>query len=280
MVALWLVAFMAAAVPAYGQGREVQVPGCSFSDAVDSDGDGIADFCEMALAHAVAPILTVRSGGCNWDDSAGQLKGGYLYAVQAVGDRIRVAYLPAYLRDCGWRGLKCMVPWVNCSPHNGDSEFIVMELMPIARADRWKVSGIFLSAHCFGRSSGSCRWYRDAELDVFEWVGSAAVVWVAEGRQANYPTWQACDAGHYSIDTCDRHDTRYYFPVAAARNIGSRRLPALEGGCLRGGNFQLPSANDATLECFWNADARFRGWQSDGGGVTPYERYLREIAEF
>jgi hypothetical protein len=33
------------------------------------------------------------------------------------------------------------------------------------------------------------------------------------------------------------------------------------------------------VECFW-VDTPFRGWQGEGAGVTPYVRYLTEIAEF
>jgi hypothetical protein len=280
MVAAWTVALMAVAVPAHGPGPEVRVPGCSSLTLADTDGDGISDFCELALAHAVAPVLTVRTGGCNWDHAAGRLKGGYLYAVQPVEDRIRVAYLPAYLRDCGWSGPKCLLPWVDCSPHSGDSEFIVVELRPLSEAGRWQISGVFLSAHCFGQSSRSCRWYRDAQLAHFEWAGAAPVVWVAEGRQANYPTWRACNAGHFAIDTCRQHDARFHFPVSAVRNVGSRRLPALDAGCLTGGDLGLGAAEASAVECFWHPDARFRGWQPHGNGVTPYERYLREIAGF
>lgn len=259
------------------QAPEVDVPACVGSAAADRDRDGLSDSCEVALAHAFAPVLTVRSGGCNWDYETGSLGGGYFYAVQPLDSVIRVAYLPAYFRDCGWSGVKCWLPWVDCSPHAGDSEMIAVELQVAGNPARFRATGVFLSAHCFGRSGGSCRWYRGAELQELDWVGAAPMVWVAEGRNANYASWRTCDGGHHSLDTCDDHDVRYYFPIEPHRNIGSRIAPQMSDGCVRGSDLADAALDAAAVECFWRADMPFRGWQVGESGVTPYERYLREI---
>lgn len=144
---------------------------------------------------------------------------------------------------------------------------------------------MFLSAHRFGRSGGDCRWYRDDELDAFEWVdgveAGAPVVWVAEGRNANYPSRSACDRGHHSIDTCDHHSARYRFPVISdLQNIGSRIRPVNGTGCVSGSDLLHSGTRveTAEVECFWSEDTPFRGWTGGGRGVTPYARYLREIA--
>jgi hypothetical protein len=248
----------------------------------DSDADGLSDTCEFALATAFAPVLLVRAGGCNWDveSTPQRLGGGYLHAVERVESKIRIAYLPAYFLDCGWRDLRCLLPFVSCAPHAGDSEFIVVEVEDEQGASTWTVTGVFLSAHCFGSGASSCRWYRDADLQRFQWHEGGPIVWVAEGRHANYPSWQACNAGHRTMDTCARHDARYRFPVRSEANLGSRSLPRLSSGCIAGHELDRRGVDPERSECFWRPDAFFRGWQASGAGVTPYERYLREIAEF
>ncbi|HEX7120409.1 MAG TPA: hypothetical protein VF212_16565 [Longimicrobiales bacterium] len=267
---------------------------CGRADPVaDTDADGLDDRCELGLARAFAPLLVVRPGGCGWDTSVSPARPGgeYYFAVERGGEagRIRIAYLPAYYRDCGWDGLKFLLPFVDCAPHVGDSEAIVVEIGHDGRSGRWRTEAVFLSAHCFGRSGGDCRWYRGDALARFEWADGrdrgAPRVWVAEGRNANYPSRDACDRGHYRLDTCDRHGTELRFPVVTMRqNLGSRARPAGgPGGCVHGGFAGWASAlpRAGRIECFWRDDAPFFGWQSpDGGGATPYARYLLEVAGF
>ena len=261
------------------QAAPVNIPECDITESVDSDRDGLSDSCELALARAFSPSLVVRSGGCNWSAENTRLAGGYYFAVQPVDSLVRIAYLPAYFRDCGWAGIKCWLPWLDCSPHNGDSEFIVVETRRDALTSHWNASRVFLSAHCFGRSTGSCRWYNSSERGL-EWSGSSPVIWVAEGRNANYPSRERCDEGHHSVDTCDHNDTRYPFPVDPARNLGSRAFPMTVDGCVTGAELRAIGVDASSVECMWRAKLPFRGWQSDGRGVTGYWRYLTEIAQF
>lgn len=247
------------------------------ASATDQDDDGLADECEFTLATAFAPALIARSGGCNWDETSRRLGGGYMFAVTPVDSAVRIVYMPAYFRDCGWRGPKCWLPWVDCAPHAGDSEVIAVDVRQNEDDRTWRVAGIFLSAHCFGRSGTTCRWYRGQELDRFTWVESAPIVWVAEGRNANYPSRVACDSGHHSIDTCDHNDVQYRFPVAAERNIGSRQRPVAEGGCIAGTQLNSPMVVGDVVECFWRPEVRFRGWQDSSKGVTGYFRYLQHL---
>ena len=256
------------------------IPECAAAESVDQDRDGLSDSCELALARAFSPSLVVRSGGCNWSVENTRLAGGYYFAVQPVDSLVRIAYLPAYFRDCGWSGIKCWLPGLDCSPHNGDSEFIVIETKRDNATLNWNPSRVFLSAHCFGRSTGSCRWYSSSELGGFEWSGSSPVIWVAEGRNANYPSRHRCDEGHHSIDTCDHNETRYPFPVNPARNLGSRAAPMTVDGCITGAELGTPGVDARSVECMWRENTLFRGWQSDGRGVTGYWRYLSEIAQF
>ena len=254
----------------------------------DSDGDGLSDACELHLARGFAPILVTSSTTCNVEANAAgrRLGGGYLFLVRPTPAGALIAYLPAYFQDCGWSGPKCLLPGLSCAPHEGDSELIAVDLR--REGSRWRLDGVFLSAHCFGRSSPGCRWYRGPDLGLFDWSregGSAGpVVWVADGRNANYPSRGACDRGHRFVDTCAGSRLRYTFPVYADRNIGSRARPIEAGGarpgCVPSERIDPGNASTApgALECFWDEDARFRGWQGAGHGVTPYARYLREVA--
>lgn len=245
----------------------------------DQDDDGLSDDCEFALAKRYAPLLTFSRGTCNLTFPIPRPAGGYLFAVQRVDSRIRIAYLPAYVDDCGWEGLKCHIPTVDCRPHAGDSEFIVLELQP-GKFDTLRVSGVFLSAHCFGRSDDHCRWYRVEDLKAFEWHNSTPVIWVAKGRNANYPSKRACDRGHHFLDTCDEAMFRSQFPVDRGRNIGSERRPAFEKGCVTAKEVGLTMVDPNAVECIWDRNARFRGWRSNVAGVTGYFRYLTEIGGF
>jgi hypothetical protein len=276
-------ALLLIAVPADARQATVALPACAVPVAADSDADGLGDLCELELARTFAPVLSVRLAGCNIDDEADppRLGGGYFFAVQpGAAGAVRIAYMPAYFEDCGWRGAKCLIPLVNCAPHPGDSELIVVEAAAADQTGEWHATAVFLSAHCFGRSMGSCRWYRGRELARLEWSGAAPVVWVAEGRHANYPSRRACDRGHGFIDTCDRHETRYAFPIRSDGNIGSRSFPAEPGGCHAAESLGSSRVAPGAVECLWRSDAPFRGWQARGPGVTSYERYLREIVGF
>lgn len=124
----------------------------------------------------------------------------------------------------------------------------------------------------------------------FAWVDGVAlgapIVWVAEGRQANYPGRAACDRGHHRIDTCDANRLAYRYPIAStAQNIGSRARPVGgRGGCVnaRAAGWQSTRIDPAVVECLWDADVAFRGWQPHElpGKATPYAVYLETIAAF
>lgn len=258
--------------------------------AGDADRDGTEDGCEHALAAAFAPLLVFDEGECGWDASVppGRVGGEYLYAVQGAGEgRVRVAYLPAYYGDCGWRLPACRVtPWL-CHPHVGDSEMVVVEAAP-AGGDQWRAERVFLSAHCHGRSAGWCRWYSGGEMERFRWVDGvvrgAPVVWVAHGKHGNYPSPGACGAGHWGYDDCARNRASRRYPVVSPRqNAGSRAAPFPYAGgreCIGadavGWGSTLPAAG--AVECFWDPAASFRGWQrGEGGGATGYGRQLRDL---
>jgi hypothetical protein len=265
----------------------------------DRDADGLDDECELSLAHAFAPELRVDPRDCIWtaDARGNRLDGGYLFAVEAglAGERLRIAYLPAYVRDCGWHGPPCVTRARGCSAHDGDSELIVVAARYDSSTDRWLAEAVFLSAHCFGRSAGRCRWYEREELRRFAWAGDshrgAPRVWVARGKHGNYPSPEACDSGHWAYDSCDGNSVTYRFPVSsAAQNIGSRRHPLppageeAHAGCIEASAVvrRVSAVAAGTRECFWDPALPFRGWQRSGRGQppTPYARVLEVAAGF
>ncbi|HEX6133347.1 MAG TPA: hypothetical protein VFZ24_05275 [Longimicrobiales bacterium] len=262
-------------------------PGHCLGGLPDSDADGLADECELALARAFAPLLMTHATRCTLPSIAPAVRipGGYVYAAQPLRDGVHLIYMPAYYRDCGWRGAKCIL--VDCRGHAGDSELIVVHVRQ-GRNAGWYTDAVFLSAHCFGRMPWSCRWYRDDDLSEFAWNGGvdrgAPVVWVSDARNANYPSYQACERGHLGFDSCVRSAGQYRFPVISRRNIGSRNVPIRQpgepAGCVTGEfvepvDWLLVSAT--ALECFWNPTVRFRGWQGSGEGATAYGAYLEHL---
>ena len=268
---------------------------CVGANADDADRDGVVDGCEHALAAAFAPLLMVDERECGWDPGVGEgrLGGEYLYVVQRrpSGGGVRIAYMPAYYRDCGWRLPVCRVTWWLCRGHDGDSELVVVDVAFDPRTQRWATERAFLSAHCHGRSDGGCRWFEGRELERFAWAEGrprgAPVVWVAHGKHGGYPSIEACGGGHWGYDGCRGNRTARRFPAVSPRqNAGSRALPFPHGrgaDCIgadevRWGS-RVPEAR--MRECFWDERARFRGWQAeDGEGATGYARYLREVAGF
>ena len=237
MVALLIVMVAACARPSTQNpvpadvGIAVDVVNCIDAEP-DSDRDRLGDMCELALTRAFAPQLMMHGTRCTPPGvaPAARVPGGYLHAAQPVDDVVRLVYLPAYYRDCGWKGTPCI--FVDCSPHAGDSEIIVIDVRQGGRG--WLTDAVFLSAHCFGRSDLDCRWYRGDDLDGFEWLDGvergAPIVWVSDARNANYPSRGACARGHMGFDGCAPDSQPYRFPVSARRNIGSRAVPVHEQG--------------------------------------------------
>jgi hypothetical protein len=236
--------------------------------------------------------MVVDSRDCLWrsEPAPPRLGGGYLFAARPVSGGVRIAFLPAYFRDCGWTRTVCAIRGRDCGAHAGDSELIVVDVEPSANPGRWQTTAVFLSAHCFGRADGRCRWYRGDDLRSFAWVDgtpmSAPRVWVSRGKHAHYPSARACDTGHWFYDTCDENRTVMRFPViSATQNVGSRDRPRPGArGCLS--TAELPLGADGAVagarECLWDPAQPFGGWQSDGSGsrTTPYALYLMRIAGF
>ena len=93
-------------------GLRTSLTAADCSDATqDADADGLDDQCEFDLAMMFAPELVIDPADCLWQAGATppRLRGGYLFAAQPLGRLVRIAFLSAYQRDCGWSGAACAV---------------------------------------------------------------------------------------------------------------------------------------------------------------------------
>ena len=257
--------------------------------AANADADGLSNACESSLAKDFAPELRIDTADCSWTGPATEmLAGGYFYAVHPLNpgrDSVRIVFLPAYFRDCGWRGFQQILHFGRGGAHAGDSEVIVVDVRRL-QEDTWQTTGVFLSAHCFGRSDGRCRWFRGRDLEDFAWTAgrlSAPRVWVARDKHANYPNQRACESGHWRQEECGGGGREDRFPVRGMeQNLGTRTHPQFgTEGCVSSEQLPLPIAGTrpGTSECLWSTSRPFRGWQRDyAGSATPYGLVLRRIA--
>jgi len=258
----------------------------------DPDGDFVDNGCENALARALAPEL-ISARDCNYDYSLKRQGGEYYFAAQRVTDDdgfplIRIAYLPAYYLDCGTPRdqLSACLDFLGlsfCDGHTGDSEFIIVDARFDHASQHWVTRRVFLSAHCGEITGGACGWRSPGE---FQWVNGQAlgapVVWVAEGKHANYPTASACNDGALSMDECRYNTARHRIPVMyGQQNVGSRAQPLRD--CVTPFWNSTMTASWA-VECLWarNTRSTFDGWQgyTGKGGSPLYGSHLATYAGF
>jgi hypothetical protein len=245
----------------------------------DSDHDGMNDQCEEKLAEAFAPFLLQSRVPPFFDVASGRSIGDYYHAVRAPKcnangcDDIRIAYMMAYYFDGGTDGGSGTLD----GGHNGDSEFIMIDVRYDAPTTRYVARSVFLSAHCGSTTMGvstapSCKWFDATSFTSLGLIlGGAPEVWSAKGSNANYRSYSECEGGTY-IDNCDRNSAGTRFPVSFDYNVGSyyysprnvhaRRYPA--------------SASASQTESFWIA-LPFHGWQDTGEGETSYATILGDF---
>lgn len=300
--------------PPSTQGGGGILPGLSLSytwasclaPVTDSDGDGLDDGCEMALASAFAPLLMVDTSDCNWDGGLNRLGGEYYYGVKRRLNNqsiIRIGYLPAYYSDCG------------SEPHTGDSEFILVDVTYNTTTTRWTFQGAFLSAHCGAEflsfsSDPDCQFWGHEYWDggsVHDGLVShasggyveaikrgAPIVWVPTGKHGNYYSLDKCNnsqAAQVGVDLCPELTmVSRRFPVTSNRwqNIdfpesgvwapfgprwgSTSPTPGATEEFNEGGDCSSTSTN-----CYV-----FNGWlrPSSGGGATRYGDLIRRYFDW
>jgi hypothetical protein len=245
--------------------------------ARDSDQDGLWDYCEYVLAKAFAPMLSKSlTERCFGGEPYWAAKYFDNVPIINTGDFVRLAYMPAYYRDCGG------------GAHDGDSEFIQFAVGFNPSTQHWEFLSGFLSAHTcvddtgcgshfglLGQFAASQDWLYAPDLEYpANRYASYPRVYVSKNKHANYATEHKCDTGgffHGIFESCDDVD-KGRFKVWRDHNIGSYGHPFHD--CVPSAD---PAATSAELECFWSPET-FGGWQLDAEGVTPYVKFLNSFA--
>jgi hypothetical protein len=243
----------------------------------DRDSDGVRDTCENELASRLAPLLNI---GVYEPVPARQP----YWALSKHPDRpgnVQIIYALSYLRDDGYG-----ISWL---AHNGDSEFIVLEIAN-AYASTWGVRYASLSAH-FGAEegvppesqSGLDTYYFD-DLDYPQ--GPFPRIWSALGKHANYRNRAACESGAWYYDSCSGDYYGAQISAPSWRNLGNFfHVPAgtettstqlLDCTTWEGPSVVYNTARTGE-ECFWRLTTdRFSGWDpAKPDDVTPYRQIFR-----
>ena len=229
----------------------------------DSDGDGLNDQCEFDVAYAFAPTLKV-------DPSDDVSRDEYYVVMPGSGSKIMLFLAFGYHRDHGYIG--------GISAHNGDSEFLVFELMPAFASDAsWKLLRAYLSAHRGERHLGIST---DASVRVTGGLletdsEGRPLIWVAKNKHANYVSQSACGGGAATFDDCDNNTRTTWFWVNRNGNLGQidHRTYTSSSSCA----VPSRSLNTYIRECYW-IPSKFYGWQGyNGGRATGYWYILSDF---
>jgi len=103
------------------------------------------------------------------------------------------------------------------------------------------------------------------------------LVYVADGKHANYPTDAACDAGDYfNSDECSSPRYIDVMAVTQANNIGSRTHRLIDG--VTTANPNHPVYASQFVEYYWTSQ-QFRGWFSPDiqTSTHPYSDILADF---
>lgn len=125
---------------------------------------------------------------------------------------------------------------------------------------------VTLSAHWQAESYDGADTYAASDLDYAPTANP--LVWVANGKHANYRSQAVCDAGAFYYDTCDHPGARLPLEVLLSANLGESNHNILNGVGSRIGA--------AGFEWYWDVTKPFLGWfpRSQGGDTTPYAQSL------
>ncbi len=264
----------------------VSAGGCLVSEGAtlaDYDADGLADWCEQALADSFAPELFYKYG-----DYVGREP---YWAAQPAGyGSVIIAYLLSYYVDGGCLEFQCaVVPFhVAEGGHAGDSEDIYLTVYYNRDTHHWVLEKAAYSRHFdYGVYSKGSNEYPDLQYTSRQ--GGYPLVFVAQNKHANYKGLIECNHGGggpfgigalFDADTCEGNDTRvrvethtpFVFPGNYTQwyNIGSRAVPFAD--CVPSRDVY---SGNGRLECYWT-DQRFRGWYpySDQGDASSYSSKL------
>ena len=237
----------------------------------DVDHDHFDEWCETLIAQRFAPLLRFSPYDCNVGMEP-RWAANYFPSQQVV----RVGYLLSYYLDCGQEASLCAwsQPFVaqnDCLGHEGDSEFVIVDIVWDESTQHWKANRAFLSAH-FDESDGFLGFGGDfstlaswSSLEFPEKSRGYIKAWVAEGKHGNYRTQSDCNAGGAGgADDCTRHTGQYLASRVAVlnnRNVGSPTVHLID--CTQAAGIEAPFRPGT--ECYWTSP-RFQGWYVESGG--------------
>lgn len=225
----------------------------------DLDHDWLDDTCERHLAQAFSPAVNLHYlEKCGGGEPYWAAQYFPNYPGVSPLSQVRIAYMPAYYRDCGTGG------------HSGDSEFIMVEVWYDHFTRQWQFRRMYLSAHacalpCVNESS----FYASHQVEFPSGRDlSYPKVYISKNKHANYATLESCNSA--LIDVCGPGEDGQ-IRVYKTRNVGSRWADFFPE-CVAA---TVPPHNSTgRLECFYSSRA-FRGWQNEGiHGPTPYYEFL------
>ncbi len=281
----------------YLAGTKFTEAGCLTPDS-DPDEDGLSDDCETQLALSFRPQLSIY----DYD----QVERESRYAVQYYPgiQRYRILYLLGYYYDVGTLGnsyrnvcelyltitpvhaflrlFKTEEELESCRGHFGDSEWIALDVRYNPDTHHWVLRDAELSNHNspqYVGSTGNGYSYPGAFTYV-DVPGGRPIVWVADGKHANYTSDANCDSGGTSgSDECwpDRHMEEINV-ASNGGNIGSDQVRLVD--CVSAENPNHPAyllGMPTRQECYWSPTSSFRGWYGDsfeGWSAGPYSATL------
>lgn len=240
----------------------------------DRDSDGIRDDCEFAIAWAFRPMLARN----NADDAPEKEPYWSVTRIPGSVTGVRIFYALSYYRDAG-------DPVDHYSSHNGDSEFIVIDVqndMNPYDYTLWEVNDATLSAH-WGLADGldGTETYGAGSLEYPEVYRGRPRVWVSWDKHANYPTKGACENSTW--DTCDTLTTGTVYDdleVRSDANLGNLhdvQSPTTSRELMDCVSSRHPGTGGAGygIECYWESSSYFNGWQgTTATDATPYDVML------
>jgi len=226
---------------------------------MDSDQDWLADHCELEIARGFAPTMRMSLlEGCPEGEP-------YFGAMYHLNGEVRIAYMPAYYKDCGPYG----TPGGIGAGHHGDTEYIMVVVKFNSTTRHWYFVEMYLSSHDDTMGDRS-KWVSAAETRFSRRDAAHPSVWVAIAKHANYRSSDVCNQTLWG-DVCGSTMPPFRIAVIPERNVGSEWIPmpcrASEGRY----------AGNGRQECFFGTSRAFAGWHPDAAGVKPYREYLTSI---